>query len=216
MIAGLAGDLLFFALALVDAAAAIAVVAVAADTATTVQFDAITTAGDTVLVARAGAGRRGGRVGERGEGRWGGDAGAAGGQAGGNAGGGADVAELHERSSLEFVTEVIDADWRMAVVGLTDLAGFVGLGWLGSNNSGGRQSSALGDLARFALRGSVGGTGGAGDIENVQGALGAGLHGGFLVGVVSDLEVVDDVLYHVKLVDVYAAHPAQEISQRRT
>ena len=95
-----------------------------------------------------------------------------------------------EGGLLELLSKVVDL-WGVAVVGLTDVAGSIGLGGLWVGDLGWGQGTALGD--GFALGGS-GGLAGGGNIEDVEGAAGGGLLGGGLGGIVGDVVAVHDIL----------------------
>ena len=185
------------AVGFIGGAAGRAIVRVAASASTAVELDAVATTSNTVAIASAAAAGAGG-VTEAGERSWGAAVGAGGRDAGANGRLGADAAVFGavEGGLLELVGQVIDT-WGGGVVGLTDVAGGVGLAGLGGDDLGGGEGAALGDLGGLtdgAGGGRGGGSLGGGDVKDVEGAAGGGFLGGWLGRVVRNVVAVHDVL----------------------
>jgi len=197
---------------------AVGVVGVSTAGTTAVEKDAVASAGDAVAFAGAAAGA-GADAG------WGGAVGRAGGQ-GWNIGLVVRVIEVGLGVGIDgLARELAGQSLKrgLVVLGVDDLAGLVGTLWLGSNDPGGRERTALGDRgAADAARvagGALGlggrGLGLGGDVEDVQLAAGGGLGGGLAGGDVGDVVAVNDVVVPVALsllegstLELEAANPA--------
>jgi hypothetical protein len=169
--------------------------AIAAASTTTVKLDAVTLAGDTVALAAAvgrsiaegGDGRRGRVAGSGRESRW----------AGRHVGVGVKVREV---SLSEAGSDLIDGRGQ-GEVGLTELAGSIGLGGLWVLDARGRERAALWDVdgGVAAMLGSSALLGTAGDIDDVELAACGWLDGKFNGGVVGDVVTINDIIVPISL-----------------